>query len=185
MSNFKSALLAGVTALSLAIPTIGSAHAAGPLEVYDSHGTLVGQLVAGDEVAVSYRGNFYSLLFYKSNPVPNFTFYFAGSNCTGQRYLQSQIPNELSLLQPAFYQAVAGAGSNARTVWTTDSSTPAMTPINSEWYENFNAGNDQYTPVCENLTAGTAALAQPAIQLQINIVPPLCVSGNGRPCNTQ
>jgi hypothetical protein len=160
-------------------------RAAGALQVYDSQRTLVGQLIAGDEVAVSYHGNVYSLLFYKSDPVPNFELYFSGPDCTGQRYVQSQIPNELSLLQPAFYQAVAGAGAAAKTVWTADNSAPQTTPINSEWFENFNAGNNQFTPICQNLGAGTSVLAQPAIQLQISISPPLWVTNIGRPCNAQ
>src|SRR5215469_5663927 len=88
--------------IAAAIPATGY-----PYDVYDSHNHLVGELLGNYEVALTNGGTIYSLSLYKSSEWADAGMYFKSGNCTGLPYIQSQTPNELMLLTPAYYLATS------------------------------------------------------------------------------
>jgi hypothetical protein len=105
MSNFKSALLAGATALSLATTAQAddSTQNLTPLQVYDSQGTFVGILENSTNVLREYKTKWYEIGITQDDLNPDAAFYFTTTNCTGQRYVLS-LSNYLPTITRAVYQ---------------------------------------------------------------------------------
>jgi hypothetical protein len=144
-----------VVAFFAAAAIAGAAHAQalGPFEVYDSHGTLVGQLLDSYSVARQVEDQVYQLYTYRGALIADANFYFQSGDCSGQPYLFAEIPNEVPLMHVAWYQAVSGKfASSGKILWATDGSTPQLRQLQSWWSQELDAATGQVSPACETFT---------------------------------
>jgi hypothetical protein len=188
-------LVAGVAA-ALALAS-GSAQAQmsasirGPLEVFDSRGTLVGVLISPNEVARKFSdGQWRQLGLDRNSLLPSAIFYYTSNNCTGPRYMSF---DNLSLISEAFYENVGSPGSAGKTIWVPDvTATPTIITSASEWGPV--GGNPEN---CYNSSSGIlgfnggSVTVVPAIPLDTTskgFSPPFCVGGAyfpNQPCQAE
>jgi hypothetical protein len=188
---------AGVAA-ALALPA-GSAQAQmpasirGPLEVFDSHRTLIGVLISPNEVARKFSdGQWRTLLLDRNSLVPTAIFFYTSNNCTGPRYMS--FSNE-PLINEALYENVGSPGSAGKTIWVPDvTATPTNITSASAWGpvggnpENcYNSSNDSF----DSFFKGGTITVLPAIPLDATskgFSPPFCVGGAyfpNQPCRAE
>jgi hypothetical protein len=194
-------LVSGVAAaLSVALAAGGaqaqmSASIRGPLEVFDSRGALIGVLISPNQVERKFSdGQWRTLLVNRNGLVPWVSFYYASSNCTGQRYIQT---SSESLITEAIYEKTASPGSSGKTIWGIDPTAALQTiTVGSAWVEDYDTG-----PQCSigadpfalqsNPNPGPVQGLSPAIPLDTTsrgFSPPFCVGGAyfpNQPCRAE
>jgi hypothetical protein len=162
-----------------------SASIRGPREVFDSRGTLIGILLDSNTVARKFsNGQWGTLLVNRNGLIPFVSFYYASSNCTGQRYIaQSE-----GAIADAIYEETASPGSSGKTIWGTDpTASPQTITVGSTWIENYDTG-----PQCNTESnPGPEQGLSPAIPLDTTsrgFSPPFCVGGAyfpNQPCRAE
>ena len=189
-------LVAGVAAALGVALAAGSAQAQmsasirGPLEVFDSHRTLIGVLISPNEVARKFSdGQWRTLLLDRNSLVPTAIFFYTSNNCTGPRYMSF---DNLSLISEAFYENVGSPGSAGKTIWVPDvTATPTSITSASAWGPVGGNPEGCYNSSNDSFFNGGSVTVVPAIPLDTTskgFSPPFCVGGAyfpNQPCRAE